>query len=240
MSPFLMLVADNIALAQPAPDAAAAWKQVQQAIVLWPPRPAGTNQQDEVPLYKRNADIATAIAAKAKAFYTRFPDSTNAAKAKLLESKMSRIADTLYRRYRFLHALGNPLDIKFTAMDGREVDLSQMKDHVVLVGFWATWCPGFVAEIPRIKQAYDKYHAQGFDVIGISLDTNKKALDNFVQQHQIPWPQYFDGKVRENKFDIQFGVEGIPVLWLADKNGIMCDANAADDLPDKIQKLLAE
>jgi peroxiredoxin len=247
MSTLLMLLAQNIALSQPAPDAGAAWKQVQQASALWPPlRPAGTNRRDEVPLYKRNADIATAIAAKAKAFYTRFPDSTNAAAAKLLESKMSRLADTLYRRYRFLHALGNPLDIKFTAVDGREVDLSQMKGHVVLVEFWATWCPPCVAEIPRIKQAYDKYHTQGFDVIGISLDTDKKALDNFVQQHQMPWPQYFDGKVRENskvrenKFDIQFGIEGIPVLWLADKKGIMCDANAADDLSDKIQKLLAE
>jgi thiol-disulfide isomerase/thioredoxin len=237
-----MLLAHNTALSQPAPDAAAAWKQVQQAAVCWPPpRPAGTNQQDEVPLYKRNADIATAIAAKAKAFYTRFPDGTNAAAAKLLESKMSRLADILYRRYRFLHSLGNPLDIKFNAVDGREVDSNRMKGHVVLVEFWATWCPGCVAEIPRIKQAYDKYHTHGFDVIGISLDTDKKALDNFVQRHQIPWPQYFDGKpVRENKFDIQFGIEGIPVLWLADKKGIMCDAQAADDLPRKIQRLLAE
>jgi len=240
ISAFAMLLAHNVALSQPVPDADAAWKQVQQAAALWPPRLADTNQQDKVPLYKRNADIATAIAAKAKAFYTRFPDSTNAAAAKLLESKMSRLADNLYRRYRFLHARGNPLDIKFTAVDGREVDLSRMNGHVVLVEFWATWCPPCVAEIPRIKQVYDKYHARGFDVIGISLDTDKKALDNFLQQHQIPWPQYFDGKERENKLDIQFGIEGIPVLWLVDKQGIMCDGNAAADLPDKIQKLLAE
>jgi len=239
MSTFLLLLAHNIALSQSAPDAA--WKQVQRAAALWPPpRPGGTNQQDEVPLYKRNADIAMGIAAKARAFYTHFPESTNATAARLLENKMSRLADILYRRYHFLHALGNPLDIKFTALDGREVDLSRMKGHVVLVEFWATWCLGCVAEIPGIKQAYDKYHAQGFDVIGISFDTDKKALDNFVRQRQIPWPQYFDGKERENKFDIQFGIEGIPVLWLVDKKGIMCDANAADDLPDKIQRLLAD
>lgn len=242
-----MLLAQNIALSQPALDADAAWKQVQQASALWPPpRPAGTNRQDKVPLFKRNADIAAGIAAKAKAFYTRFPDNTNAAAAKLLEGKMSRLADTLYRGYRYLHALGNPLDIKFTAVDGREVDLSQMNGHVVLVEFWATWCPPCVAEIPRIKEAYDKYHTRGFDVIGISLDTDKKTLDNFLRQNQIPWPQYFDGKVKEiskvrdNRFDSQFGIEGIPVLWLVDKKGIMCDANARDDLPDKIQKLLAE
>lgn len=160
MSTLLTLLARNVALAQSAPDAGAAWKQVQQAAALWPPRPTGTNRQDEVPPYKRNADIATAIAAKAKAFYTRFPDNTNAAAAKLLDGKMSRLADILNRRYRFLHALGNRLDINFTAVDGREVDLSRMKGRVVLVEFWATWCPGCVAEIPRIKQAYDKYHTQ--------------------------------------------------------------------------------
>jgi peroxiredoxin len=245
MVAWVMLLAHNVALAQPIPDADAAWKQVRQAAALWPPpRPADTNHQDEVPLCKQNADIAAAIAAKAKAFYTRFPNSTNTAAAKLLQSKMSRLADILYRRYRFLHALGNPIDIKFTAVDGREVDLSQMKGHVVLLEFWATWCPGCVAEIPRIKEAYDKYHAQGFDVIGISLDTDKKALDDFVQQHQIPWPQYFDdrvkeiSKVRDNRFDSQFGIEGIPALWLVNKKGIMCDASAYDDLAGKIQKLL--
>lgn len=239
----LMLLARSDALAQPASDADAdsAWKQVQQAAALWPPpRPAGTNQLGEVPLYKRNADISTAIAVKAKAFYTQFPDSTNVPAAKLLESKMLRRADILYRNYRRLHALGNPIDIKFTAVDGREVDLSQMNGHVVLVEFWATWCEGCVAEIPHIREAYEKFHAHGFDVVGISFDTDKKALDNFIQQHEIAWPQYFDGKERQNKFDIQFGIEGIPTLWLVNKKGIMCDANAADNLPGKIQKLLVE
>jgi thiol-disulfide isomerase/thioredoxin len=242
-SAILLLLVGNVAFSQPASaaDADVAWKQVQQAAALRsPPQSAGTNQQDEVRRYKRNADFAIATAVKAKAFYTQFPDSPNAATAKLLESKMLRRADILYRAYRRLHALNNSIDIKFTALDGRDVDISQMKGKVVLIDFWATWCEPCVAEIPHIQEAYKKFHARGFEVVGISFDTDGKALNHFIQQHKIPWPQYFDGRESQNKFDIQFGIEAIPTLWLVDKKGVMCDASAADNLPDKIQKLLAE
>jgi hypothetical protein len=59
---------------------------------------------------------------------------------------------------RKLDAVGKPLDIKFTALDGREVDVSKMKGKVVLIDFWATWCGPCVAEIPNVKRAYDKLH----------------------------------------------------------------------------------
>ena len=181
------------------------------------------------------------IAAEAKNFYTQFPDSTNSAAAKTLEVKMSRRAEILYRMYRHLHAPGNPLDIKFTALDGRKVDLSQMKGRVVLVEFWATWCPGCVAEIPQVKEVYDKFHPSGFDVIGISFDSDKKALTDFVQKRDLPWPQYFDGKAdASNKFSSQYGIEAIPVLWLADKNGVLRETKASENLQAKVEKLLAE
>lgn len=55
---------------------------------------------------------------------------------------------------------GKPLDMKFTAMDGREVDLSQMKGKVVLINFWATWCAPCVAEIPQLKETCEKFHSR--------------------------------------------------------------------------------
>ena len=146
-------------------------------------------------------------------------------------------AEGILRR---LDAMGKPLDIKFVAMDGRQVDLSQMKDKVVLVDFWATWCVPCVDEIPHVKEAYEQFHAKGFEVVGISFDGLQQSLQRFVEQKKLPWPQYFDGKDSANKFGIQYGIVGIPVMWLVDKNGNLREINARADLKGKVEKLLME
>ncbi len=136
--------------------------------------------------------------------------------------------------------LGKPLDIKFTALDGRKIELAKLKGKVVLIDFWATWCGPCVAEIPNMKSAYEKLHPKGFEIIGISLDDDKNALQALVRQKQLPWPQFFESEKDENRYAKEYGVSSIPAMWLVDKQGNLVDTNARDGLEKKVEKLLAE
>jgi thiol-disulfide isomerase/thioredoxin len=139
-----------------------------------------------------------------------------------------------------LDALGKPVDIKYTAIDGRAVDVSSMKGKVVLIDFWATWCGPCVAELPNVKAAYKKLHDKGFEIVGISFDKDKAALEGFVKKEEMTWPQYFDGKVWQNDFGEKYGIQSIPAMWLIGKDGNLVDQNARDGLAAKVEKELAK
>ena len=136
---------------------------------------------------------------------TKAPDQNlaEAAKARLLKEQM----------------IGKPVDLQFTAVDGSSVDLQTLRGKIVLVDFWASWCPDCVRDMPAVRQTYQKYKDKGFAVIGISLDKDAQALSNFVARKLIPWPQYFDGKGWENEFATKYGVHAIPEMWLINQRG---------------------
>jgi len=139
-----------------------------------------------------------------------------------------------------MEAAGKELKLSFTAVDGTEVDLSKMRGKVILVDFWATWCGPCVHEMPNVKMAYEKLHDKGFEVVGISLDTDKSKLLGFLETNEIKWPQFFEGKQWDNRYATQFGINAIPTMWLVDKQGKLRDMEARGGLEDKVEKLLAE
>ena len=112
-----------------------------------------------------------------------------------------------------------PLELKFTAVDGRKVDLSKLRGKVVLIDFWATWCPPCVALSPDIARLYDKYHSQGLEVISLSADSDKSAFLAFIKKEGAKWPQYFSDTGDTSIFE-NFGIELFPAIWLLDKKGI--------------------
>ncbi len=135
---------------------------------------------------------------------------------------------------------GKPLDLKFTAVDGREVDVSKLQGKVVLIDFWATWCGPCVAELPNVLKAYKELHPKGFEIVGISLDSDKAKLEAFVKKEGMEWPQYYDGKGWQNEISTKYGIHSIPAMWLVNKKGMVVSTNARGDLAETVAKLLAE
>jgi len=138
------------------------------------------------------------------------------------------------------YEVGKPLDIRFTALDGREVDLTKLTGKIVLVEFWSTTCGPCIAEMPTVKVVYEKLHDRGFEVVAISLDDKEAALRRFIREKELPWPQHFDGKGWENQFAVRYGVFSIPTMWLVDKHGNLRDTNARFDLERSVNSLLGE
>ena len=135
----------------------------------------------------------------------------------------------------------SPLELRFKAVDGTEVDLTKLRGQVVLVDFWATWCGPCRAEIPRVVAAYKQFHKDGFEIVGISLDSSKEKLLAFAEEAGMGWPQYFDGKGWENGISSRYGIQAIPTMWLLDKKGLVRFTEMrGEELAANVKRLLAE
>ena len=126
-------------------------------------------------------------------------------------------------------------------LDGKPLDLAAYKGKVVLIDFWATWCGPCVGELPNVLAAYAKYHAKGFEIIGISLDKDHDKLTSFIKEKDMAWPQYFDGQGWQNKLSTKYGVNSIPATFLLDGEGkIVAKGLRGDALDQKLATLLAK
>jgi peroxiredoxin len=106
-------------------------------------------------------------------------------------------------------------DFTLTDLQGKTWTLKDMKGKVVLVNFWATWCPPCRKEIPDLDSLYASFHKQGFVVLGIS-DEEAGKVAPFVKEHNVSYPILLDAGRRVNEL---FAVQGIPKSFLYDRQG---------------------
>ena len=98
--------------------------------------------------------------------------------------------------------------------------LSKIVDKVILVNFWATWCGPCRMEIPEFNELYEKYHNDGFEILGISVSDSKQQLKNFSKSFKVDYPLLFGDSKQMNKIMKDYGgVYAVPSSFLIDKMG---------------------
>jgi thiol-disulfide isomerase/thioredoxin len=137
-------------------------------------------------------------------------------------------------------AVGKPLKLAFKDVNGGNVDIAKLKDKVVLIDFWATWCGPCIASLPELIKVYETFHGKGLEVIGINFDDDCEDMKRFTRKNKMLWPQFCDGMKWENALNKEFGIRAIPTMYLVDKKGVLRDLNARENLPEKVEALLKE
>jgi peroxiredoxin len=106
-------------------------------------------------------------------------------------------------------------DFSLKDLSGKEWKLRDLRGKVVLVNFWATWCPPCRKEMPDLVNLYQRFHAKGFVVLAIS-DEEKSKVEPFIRERHVSFPVLLD---RKRKVNEMFAVDGIPKSFVYDRSG---------------------
>jgi peroxiredoxin len=176
-------------------------------------------------------------AAIVRRFKTEFPGTEFAAKSDEILAAVEK--DRQAQEFQRSLTVGAEFPaIEGKAIDGAAVSTTALKGKVVLVDFWATWCPPCREEIPNVVAAYEKYHAKGFEVVAVSLDRDEGDLKKFIEEKKMPWPQIYEGA---SEIAEKFGVESIPTTYLIGADGkVVARDLRGDDLAKHLEVLLAK
>ena len=131
--------------------------------------------------------------------------------------------------------------VDFDAVDitGKDLKLSEFKGKIVILDFWATWCPPCLKEIPNLKKIYSKYKDDDFEIISIALERKPKehAL-KFVSDNDMDWVHIID-KDKGKEIATEYKIRYIPTMYIINKKGEIVESGLrGEKLAEKIGELL--
>ncbi|MCK9266439.1 TlpA family protein disulfide reductase [bacterium] len=107
-------------------------------------------------------------------------------------------------------------DFSLKTIENKTVKLSDYKKKIVIINFWATWCPPCRAELPDFVKFYDEYNSKGVEIIGIAVNSRNADIKSVIEQYKIKYPICISDKKVEAEYG---GIRGVPTTFIIDKTG---------------------
>jgi thiol-disulfide isomerase/thioredoxin len=135
-----------------------------------------------------------------------------------LEAQVSSEAEKAFREagIRILKNKQNPVNLTLPLLGGGNGSLSSYKGKVVILNFWATWCPPCRSEMPSMETLYQHFKNQGLQILAVDMSEERDVVQQFVRSNRYTFPVLLD---IDGKVGSQYGISAIPTTYILDREG---------------------
>lgn len=140
---------------------------------------------------------------------------------------------------RALEPGGRAPELSGTSLDGQAISLATLRGKVVLIDFWASWCAPCKEEMPFLERLYRRLRSQGFVVVGVSVDAERKNASDFIAKLKVSFPIVHDGK---HAIADRFKPPRMPTSYVLDREGKIRHVHEGwrkEDAPKLEQEIMA-
>lgn len=130
-------------------------------------------------------------------------------------------------------------DFTLPTASGGSLSLKDLRGRIVILDFWASWCGPCIGEMPNVKSLYDKFHAAGLEVLGISMDNKREPWLRSIEKEQLPWLQVSSLKgMGKCPVAALYEVAAIPKFYIIDREGrIVAKDLRGEELAKKVTEM---
>jgi thiol-disulfide isomerase/thioredoxin len=137
-----------------------------------------------------------------------------------------------------LDSVGKTIQLTGKGASGGTVDVSKLRNQVVLIHYWASWSEPCKSDVAVLKDLVEKYGRLGFNVVGVNLDQSAEAMAGFVKENGLSWPQIYEQGGLDSRPAVEMGILTLPTMILVDQDGKVVNRNiTAVELTAELRKM---